>query len=157
MSAAPSGRRRHRLTKAGRAFVKVVAEREGAETQALFRIAVGLVLLVALVTMNRAWSVVWVDASHGGVVTLGEGSWLVRLLGGPTPQVVRGLMYAAMVAAAFVTAGLGGRAATLIAGQLYLALFTLNGNASAGYDLLFTNALWLLTLGAPTEVWSADA
>ncbi len=149
--------RRTWLARRWRAWVALLAEREGPETLALFRVLVGVVLFGAVVTMWSEADVLWVDVSSGGAFTLGRGGWLVRLLGGATSGVVHGLMAAAAVSAACVAVGVGGRVATLVAGQLYFALFSLNYSASGGYDLLLTNALWLLTLGRPTAALSVDA
>jgi hypothetical protein len=149
--------KRGRVSRAWRSWVALLAEREGPETQAVFRALVGVVLFGAVVTMWDEADVLWVDVSNGGAFTLGPGGWLVRLLGGPTSGVIHGIMVACALAAACVAVGVGGRVATFVAGQLYLALFSLNYSASGGYDLLITNALWLLTLGQPTAALSIDA
>lgn len=151
--AAPSGPRAW-----WRAWVALFDRREAATTLACFRIAIGLVALYSLLDVGLAGllDVLWVDRRWGGYAELGTGNWLFRLLGGPTPDAVRVLYATALGSAVLVTLGLAGRLSALVAGQTYLALVFVNGNATGGYDALITNAFWLLVLGDATRTLSLD-
>lgn len=139
-----------------RSWVTLLSRREPAVGLACFRVAIGLVLLYSLLSVGLGGliDVLWVDVAHGGYKPLGRGAWIIPWLGGPTPAVVHGVYAAALAGALLVTVGLGGRLATFATLHLYLALITLNGEASGGYDLLLTNALWLLVLGDSTATLS---
>jgi hypothetical protein len=84
------------------------------------------------------------------------GSYLVLWLGGPTPGVIWTVWAMALALAFLFTVGLGGRVTSFALLQCYLALVSINGDASGGYDLMITNALWLLTLGQSTATLSLD-
>jgi hypothetical protein len=101
--------------------------------------------------------VTWVDAAHGGMLSLGSGNWLVSLLGGPTPAVVWGLFGAGVAGAGLSLIGLGGRWPLLATLQAYLGSSSLNPTASGGFDNLLTIALWLLFLSGCNATLSVDA
>lgn len=153
-----------------RRWVSVLRRREGGESLALFRIAMGACVLLTVSTLvnQKLVSVVWLDAAHGGYRATVNGNWLIRLLGGVTPGVVWSLVGVTFVAGAALVIGVWGRLAALVAGQCVIALTRLNYEASGSYDLMLTNALWLLVLSQSTATlslscrikrgaWSSDA
>jgi len=143
--------------RAWRYFVALFSRREPGTTLAVFRIAAGLVILYSLLSIAAADLVeaLWVNVEHGGMRNIG-GSPLARWLGGPTPGVIWMIWTAALVATLAFIAGLGGRITSFVLLQTYLGLVSINGDASGGYDLMITNALWLLTLGQATATLSVD-
>jgi hypothetical protein len=133
--------------------------REPAEGLALFRIAVGLCVLSALlsVLVPHLEPVIWHDASDGGYLDLARGPWLVDLLGGPAKATVHGLLGAALLGAALLVLGLGGRVTAFLTLQAFQAVTDLNPQAGGSYDYLLDNALWLIVLGGGTQTLSLDA
>ena len=138
-----------------RAWVRLLDRREPGTALALFRIVTGLSLLYALGTVVVADVVdlVWVDLAYGGYRPL-QGRWLVRLLGGATPGVVGSLVAITFGAGVLLTAGVLARGAALVAAQGWLALTTLNPDATCAYDPLLGNSLWLLVLADSTATLS---
>lgn len=147
------------MIRAYRRLVAYLDEREYADTIALFRIVVGVALLVDLgaTAPSGVLDAIWIDIAHGGYRPLGYGGELIRLLGGPTPTAVWGLFTVTVVAGFGLVVGLGGRFTALVAAQGLLALSALNGHARGSYDALLSNALWLLVLADGTATWSLDA
>ncbi len=141
------------------AWARHLARTEAPTSLALFRVAVGLVLLWTLLEMLRVDAVgpVWTSLEHGGVKPLVVKQWLVVALGGPTPAVVHGLVGATAAAAACLAAGLFTRLSALVALQGAIALFSLHPFAGGGHDRLFTNALFLLLLSPAGSTLSLDA
>lgn len=140
-----------------RAWVDATSATESGTSLAFFRIAIGLCVLLTLGSVVAAGlvDVLWVDAAHGGVLSL-EGSWLVRLLGGPTPAVSHGLVGVGLLAGCALVVGLGGRLAALIALVTVQALVDINPYAGGSYDQLLQNALWLLVLCPGSHTLSLD-
>lgn len=147
------------MIRAYRALVAFLDERERGEALALFRIGVGVALLVDLLATapDGVLSAIWVDIHHGGYRPLGYGNFLVHFLGGPTPAVVWGLFAGTCVAGLALIVGFGGRITALVAAQGLIALSGLNGHTRGSYDALLSNLLWLLVLSASTATWSLDA
>lgn len=144
------------------AFVAFSSEREGPECLGVIRILVGLVAAYAMAEMlvTGMLDVVWVGrsaAGGGGAFTLEGGPWLIRLLGGPTHNVMVSLAVTAMVGSLALALGVGGRWPTLITLHAFAAVTRLNTQASGGYDPLLTNAMWLLFLGNASTGLSVDA
>lgn len=137
-------------------FERWLGEREPAWPQAAFRAAVGAATLVAIGGVGEMYRVVWVGPEYGGY-DVPQAGWLVGLLGGPTPGVVRGLMGAALAAGAALVVGLATRPAALAAVLCCEALFDLDRTSGGGHDALLTNALWLVFLGGGGAVGSVDA
>ncbi len=77
----------------------------------------------------------WVDSPHKTVTTAYHLCWTTALL---------------------AVVGFGGSASVLVCQQCYVALRSLNENASGGYDSLITVGLLLIALGRPTTTWSLD-
>lgn len=144
------------------ALVALTSTREPGAAFSLFRIAVGLVIVYALTSMIVAdlVDVMWVDAQHGGLQTLSTHHWLPRVLGGHTPAVAWTLMSAGLLLSVLLVLGFGGRVlgrvTALLTGQVYYALTSSHAALSGGYDVLITNALWLLVLGDATATLSFD-
>lgn len=125
---------------------------------AVFRALVGLVLAQELVT---AWWVgvpgaFWRLPADGGVGSLSPG-WRFEVLGGPTPLAVDAVMWATVVAALAVAAGMFTRTASFVALQGFLALMFLSPACGGGHDRLITNALWILALSPAGATASVDA
>lgn len=136
-----------------------VLRQEHATTLALFRVLVSTIVLGSLLSAAAAGviDVTWVDAAHGGMLSLGSGNWLVSALGGPTPAVVWSLFGAGVIGASLSLIGLGGRWPLLATLQAYLGLTSLNPTASGGFDNLLTIALWLLFLSGCNATLSVDS
>jgi hypothetical protein len=147
-----------RLRRWWAAWVALLDRREPGDAMALFRMAVGVVVVWVLLSMAAGGlgEILWVDRAFGGYRALGNGPYLVAWLGGPTPGVVRGLLGVTILAGVLVAVGLGGRLAAFVALQGYIALQRIDGNASGSSDLLVTNALWLLVLARSTATLSLD-
>jgi hypothetical protein len=147
-----------RLKRWWAAWVSLLDRREPGDALALFRIAVAVVVLWALLAMvtSGLTGVLWVDRAWGGYRSLGDGPYLVRWLGGPTPGVIHAVLTGTLVSGALLLLGLGGRLTAFVTLQGYVALIRLDGNASGASDILVTNALWLLVLARSTATLSLD-
>ena len=147
------------MRRAWAALVGLLGEREPGRGIALFRVAVALVVLGAILSMALSGvdRVLWVDARAGGMLTLPGGDWLLAALGGPTPGAVRALEALGIALAAAVALGAGGRLPILALGQVYLALISADPHVQGGYDSMIVNALWLLFLADATATGSVDA
>lgn len=132
---------------------------EGATPLALFRIGMGISVLVTLgsVWLHGLVPVLWVDQAHGGYRALGQGPWLVALLGGPQPAVVWPLLGAASVCGLLLLLGIGGRGVALLTLLTTKGLVDINGHAGGSYDELLANGLWLLVLGNGQATLSVSA
>jgi len=144
------------MKRAWDALVAMFSRREDATRLALFRAAVGLSLLWALlpVWLNGALAMCWLRPEDGGYSTR-EGGWLTQLLGG-SPQAIHALFIVALLSAVLITCGLGGRITPALGLLSYLALSQRNRTAGGSYDHLLTNALWLLVLAQATTTLSLD-
>ena len=139
-------------------WVGRIAHTEPATPLALFRIAVGLVLLYTHLTMLWSGSVViWIHRDHGGIHPLSAQQWLIGWLGGPSADTIHGLIAVGLVAAVTLIVGLFGRLSALVGLQVSLALFSLLPASGGGHDRLITNALWILLLAGSTTTLSLDA
>jgi hypothetical protein len=140
------------------AWVKLLDRKEPGDAMALFRICTGLVVVWVLASLwaSGLLDILWVDKASGGYRALGEGPYLVRWLGGPTPGVIHGIAGVTLVTGALLALGLGGRLTAFVTLQGYIALHRLDHNASGSSDILVTNALWLLVLARSTATLSLD-
>jgi len=147
-----------RLGGAWSRWVAFTGEVERASVMAAFRIAVGALTLATLVhsALGDVVSTLWIDAGYGGAVALGEGPWLVALFGGPTPAVVWTVFAVACAASILVCVGAGGRVPAMVAAHTSWALTRINGSAGGGYDLLITNALFLIFVSGANRTASVD-
>lgn len=139
-------------------WVTICTEREQASSQALVRIALGAVVLLDSLRAlgSEATDVLRLAASDGGITPGRHLHWLVELLGGHEPGVVHALGVAAVVAAAALTIGIGGRWSALVLLQVMLAIKSLSTATSGSYDLVIANGLWLLVLSSSTATLSVD-
>ncbi len=146
------------MTRLWSAWVALTSTRETGESLALLRIAVAGVVIYALCSMIAAdlVDVMWVDARYGGLQRLSAQHWLIALLGGQSPRAAWTLVIAALVFAACLVVGIGGRITALLAAQAYYALTSGHDALSGGYDVMITNGLWLLVLADSTATLSLD-
>ena len=148
-----------------RRWVCFLSRKEVGTSLALFRILVGLSVCV---TIGSVWSaglvdMLWYDVSEGGYRNFWSEArdayaapWLVRLMGGPVPQVVWSLVLANFALGVLLILGLGGRLTAFMTLQGTLALLDLNTHTGGSYDALLQNALWLLVLSPSTVTLSLD-
>lgn len=139
-------------------WLALLDRKEDGLTLAIFRVAVGLVVLYTFgsVVWHGMVPVLWMDAADGGYLHLSVGWWLVRALGGPTQTVVWGLVGVGMAGGLALTLGLGGRLTPLITSQMLMAVTWINSQAGGSYDDLIANALWLLVLSEATRTHALD-
>ncbi|MBS2031703.1 MAG: HTTM domain-containing protein [Deltaproteobacteria bacterium] len=132
--------------------------REPGTPLALFRIGVGLSLLLSLgsVWLHGDVGILWLDPSHGGLSPTSPG-WLFHLLGGADLTRIHLVLGATMACGACLVLGLGNRLPAVIALVGYPALVGLQVDAGGSYDSLMGNALWLLVLADSTATLSLDA
>jgi hypothetical protein len=139
-------------------LLKVVTHREQGTSIALFRILLATVTLLSLWLLrnDEVFRAIWYSQEHGGIVKLGSNHWLFRTLGGVSPRSVDTAYHLCSVGAALSLVGFGGSVSVLLCQQCYVALRSLNENASGGYDSLITVGLLLLAFGRPTRTLSLD-
>jgi hypothetical protein len=145
-----------------RFWVTLFSHQEEGTALALFRLCLGLSTLFSLLSIAGAGLVepLWTGRQYGGMRTV-NGNWLVVMLGGTTPGVIWSLWTVALVSAFAFTVGLGGK----IVGRMvclalllsYNGLITVNPYASGGYDVLMTNAYWILFWAQPGATLSVHA
>jgi hypothetical protein len=142
------------VRRAWRFWLALTSRRERGTTLALFRIAVGTVTFVSLV--SAMWSGVidalWIDVEHGGMRPVGGSFFLLEWLGGPRPGVVWPVTIAATLFSAAMVLGLGGRATVFLAALAYRSV----SYGSGGYDSMISNAAWLIFLADSTATLSLD-
>ncbi|MFT5684429.1 MAG: hypothetical protein ACI8RZ_005370, partial [Myxococcota bacterium] len=105
-----------------RRWVALWAREEPGESLALFRIALGLCILVMVAADAPMIDVIWVDQSDGGLRVVGEGKRLIAALGGHTRAVVGGMLAGVGLSALTLTLGVLPRLSALVCLQLLLAL-----------------------------------
>lgn len=134
---------------AWRRLVEALSGTESGTSLALYRIGMGLGVwhTIGPVVWRGLLPILWLDRADGGLVPLGEGTWLVAWLGGPRPGTVEALAGLALLAGAAMVVGVGGRWSALVALLASRALTDLNGYAGGSYDMLLANGLWLAVLG----------
>lgn len=132
-------------------WVGLVERREPVVGLALFRCAIGAILVwsLARIWVTGAAVALWFPPELGGMGSA-QGDWRIAWLGGPSAAAVTGLGVLAAVCGLAITVGIGTRWAALFAGQCLLALFALVPESGGGHDSLLTNALWLLVF-APSD------
>ncbi len=140
-------------------YVRLLKRKETAEAMAVFRIAVGLIVLytLAMAVFTDSAVPIWVDRAAGGIHPRTDANWLVQALGGATQPVVGGLVAVGLVSAITLTIGVFSRTSALLCLQACIALFSLNGTAGGGHDRVIQNALWLLVLSGAGASLSVDA
>src|SRR5690606_5938536 len=132
--------------------------REEATTVALFRILLcaGALYSLAIMTRDDVFQVTWLGAKHGGISALSSRHWMFAALGGFNASNVEQLFTFCCFSMFFGLVGFGGRMTLLFAQQSYVALRTLNENASGGYDSLICLGLLVLACTASTATLSVD-
>lgn len=151
-------------------WVRFWAHRENGTPLALFRISLGAVLAISLA--GQWWTgvaaLVWGDIGDTPLGFRGMAhDWRWDLVGGAEWNTVQVVLAGTIVSATLLTIGILPRIAAFTTLQGYLALIELNGIASAGFDRVATNALWLLVFARSaatlsvvcrwrTGMWRAD-
>lgn len=137
---------------------KVVTQRERGTTIALFRILLAMTTLYSLWLLRdeQVFRAIWLDKPHGGLANPRTNHWMFDFLGGFSPRSVNAMYHLSWVTALLTVLGFGGSASVLLCQQSYVALRSLNENASGGYDSLITVGLLLIALGRPTVTLSLD-
>jgi len=140
-------------------WLDLLKREETGEALALWRICMGLVLIFSLLLPLRAGaiSVIWLPIEHGGYLELEHSSWMMELLGGPTPGRVYGTLVIGLLAAVALVVGVWSRIAAFIGLQAFLALAWINPHTGGSYDVLISNGLWLLVLARSDATWSLQA
>lgn len=130
-------------------WVALLDHREPATALAMVRICIGLTVLYSLhgLLLTPASPLLTLGRDDGGYLLLQKsGSWLIRALGGPTPELVWGLGGLGLAASVLLVLGIGSRLAAFCALQSFLAVAWINPHTGGSHDHLITNALWLLVL-----------
>lgn len=132
--------------------------RERATSIALFRIllCLGALYSLAIMTRDDVFLVTWISAKEGGISALGSRHWMFRALGGLSSATVSDVFCFCGITMSLAMVGFGGRVTVLLAQQSYVALRTLNENASGGYDSLICLGLLILGFTASTATLSVD-
>ncbi|MCP4502203.1 MAG: HTTM domain-containing protein [Deltaproteobacteria bacterium] len=99
---------------------------------------------------------VWVGKDFGGLNRVRRVPFWIELLGGPTKDVVHGMLALCLFSLFCVGTGFRARIAALVAGQSYMSLYRLNPFAHGSYDIVITNALWILVLAESSRTLSID-
>ncbi|TNE91061.1 MAG: hypothetical protein EP330_06315 [Deltaproteobacteria bacterium] len=141
-----------------RRFAAFFDQREPATPLALYRILVGMSVISAIGSV--VWAglvpVIWHEIADGGMRKLVQGNPVIDALGGPTPQVVWGLVWASLLGGLAMVLGVGGRFSVLVTALAFRAVTSLNNHTGGSYDLLIANALFLCFLAPSTATLSLD-
>lgn len=137
---------------------KVVTHREPGTSIALFRILLTATTLLSLWLLRNeeVFQAIWFTRADGGLANLTTDHWIFEFLGGFSAKTVKTVYHLCWVGAGLSLVGFGGSASVLLCQQCYVALRSLNENASGGYDSLISVGLLLLALGRPTATLSLD-
>ena len=140
-------------------WLELLSRKETGEALALFRIAMGFVLIYALMAplVAGAVPVIWLPVEHGGYLKLQHVSWMMEWLGGATPERVYGAIGIGLLAGLALVLGVWSRVAAFVGLQAFLALAWINPHTGGSYDVLITNALWLLVLSRSDATWSLQS
>jgi uncharacterized membrane protein YphA (DoxX/SURF4 family) len=128
-------------------WVALLSREESGECLAVMRILVAITvfIMIGVPIANDLVGVLYYPPEYGGYLQVGESTWIVDALGGPTPQLVWSLLITTAVAALALAFGVQARVAALVAGQCLLALRGIN-SSQGSYSTLVSNALWLCVL-----------
>ncbi|MCA9572455.1 MAG: HTTM domain-containing protein, partial [Myxococcales bacterium] len=143
-------------------FVAFLDRPETGTTLALFRMAVGALVVASLLAVPwaGAYEALWYDAADGGWRTYRGATWLFRLLGGHAAWKVDLLFGAGVVSGTLLALGVGGpvlaRVVAFVTLQAFQGLADLNAHAGGSYDMVLCNSLWILVLAGPTRTLSVD-
>ena len=140
-----------------RGWVRVTSQRERGTTLALIRMCLGVIVVAALLEAIRLDLVtsLWMDVSGGGYRKAGQ-TRLIKLLGGPTPDLIWATIITGLVSGTLLIVGLGGRVTALVANQAWHACTFFNGDTRAGADLMVTIGLFMMILADSTVTMSLD-
>ncbi len=145
-----------RLRGAWAFWVDTLATREAATALALFRVSIGLLVVHTFgsIVWHDVAGPLWSNINDGGIRDLRASNWLVSTLGGPTPDVVCGLIATTIGAGVLLAAGLGSRVMALVSLQTCMALWSLHPGSGGGHDRLINNALWILVFAESSQTLS---
>ena len=142
-------------------YVRFWDRREGAESLALVRIAVGLVLLFDLLQIARLDLVraLWAPVEEGGMGPSTHDAPLVQFYTwfGASSTSAYTLFGLALVSALALTLGVASRLSALLLLSCSAQLSILAPNADRGIDALLRNALVLLACSGAGATWSLGA
>ncbi len=138
-------------------WVAAACATERGTSQAIFRVFVGSVLFAdaAHVLFVGALDPLFRPVADGGFAPATRPHELFALFGGPSVEVVTGLVWLSLILAGMLAVGLAGRVPAFALLQIRMALLTLPIDIHGGYDRLLHNALWLLVLANSTATLSA--
>lgn len=139
-------------------WVAHLSKKETGEVLALVRVGTGVVLLGVMWSIIGSGIVeaVWLDEADGGVGKVHATDWVIRALGGPTPDAIWLACWLCTAASGLLILGLGGRLTAAVALLTWTALVGLRPDSRGSGDLLVSNVLWLLVLADSTRTWSLD-
>ncbi len=129
---------------------RLLGHREAGHSLAIFRMAVGLIILHMLGALiwTESLAPIWMNPEDGGLRDQKVTQWLAVAVGAPAPSGVLALVAGAAAGALALTVGLGARIGALLTLQCLLALFSVHQSSGGGHDRLILNALWLLVLAS---------
>ena len=126
---------------------------EAGTTLAAVRMAMGLLIFIDMVTLisSGIGFSLFSPLKDGGMAGNEPRNPIVEFLGGPSLSMTANLLWGGLCTSAALIAGLGGRLTSFLMLQILILLQSFSPDVCAGYDRLFTNALWLLVLGNPQQ------
>src|SRR5438105_1477715 len=109
-------------------WVRFLDHREAGTSLALFRIALGLVIVgtIGSVVLHGLVPSLWFSRANGGHLYRPDANWLFGLIGGATPANVWTMTWVSLLSGALLAVGLGGRLTALVALQSFLAVTALD-------------------------------
>lgn len=139
-------------------WLGVIARRETGESLALFRVACGACTFTWLLStvLHGIVSDIWLPTRYGGYREFDSLPWQFELLGGLTPTTLWFVLGICLTTSVAVVIGFGGRFATILLLQSFLAIARLNWEVAGGDCRLTANCLWLLFLAGGTQTLSLD-
>lgn len=139
-------------------WLRFLETREAAESLALCRImaGIGLAASVAFAWHHDTWRMLWLDSGFGGYRKLESGPWLIRLLGGPRPEVVGPILVITLLCGLSLAAGCMTKGSAALGLILFNSLIRINPHDGSAYDSLLTNQLFLLIWADSGATWSVD-
>jgi len=140
-------------------WVALATRTESGVPMALFRIALGLTLVIWTGTLLWGADVLdplYTPVAEGGFARAEQPHLLVQWMGGHSRAGTLALAWAGTLGSVALAAGLGGRLTAFLLLQVLLALHSLPDDIGGGYDRLLANGLILLVLGNGTATHSLD-
>jgi len=135
------------------------ATTEAGTTLATVRMAMGLLIFIDMVTLisSGVGLPLFSPLKDGGLGTNSPLNSIIKFLGGPSLSLTTYLLWGGLFTSVALIVGLGGRVTSFVMLQILVFFQALSPDICAGYDRLFSNALWLLVLGNGTATLSLDA